>query len=389
MDYPVSCKPRTILHVIDALNYGGAQRLLVLLAEWTPKETYKTIICALQANQEIKKQIESRGVRVVCFNRPRPRIIDPHLLLGYIYHNVKDIIRICRLEKVHVIHCHLSDAEFIGILAGFLFGAERIISTVHYPNLLPTRRSGDIRNGLRWLATKMIYRWADFIIAVSEDVARQLRKVFGINEQKVRIIVNGIDVESFSRTPVSGELRTALGLGPRDRILTTVARLMPPKGHTYLIAAIPQLIKRFASLKLLLVGDGELKEQLIRQTEDLGLSDAIRFLGNREDVPDILALTEIFVLPSLWEGTSLALLEAMAMAKPIVATNVPGNRAIIEHKKNGYLIPSEDPDSLAEAISYLLEHVDLAARYGKKAYELVRDRFDIRQTVSQLERLWN
>lgn len=388
-DKPVEKALRTILHVIDALNYGGAQKLLVLLAKWTPKNAYKTIICSLQTNKETLEEIESKGVQVFCFNRLRPSIFSPHLLSAYIYRNVKDIIRICEREKVDVIQCHLSDSEFIGILAGHLFGVERMISTIHYPDLLPKRRSGDLRNLLRLLATKMIYRWTDYIIAVSDDVAEQLRDVFGLKERKIRVIVNRIDVESLWKTSVSEQLRTSLGLSRENRVITTVARLMPPKGHQYLIEAIYKLIQKFPDLRLILVGDGDLKERLRAQCEILGLTNHVLFLGSRQDVPHILALTDIFVLPSLWEGTSLALLEAMAMGKPIVATDIPGNSAVLEHKTNAYLVSSADADALSEAISFLLENPDLALEYGKKAQKVAKDHFDIRQTIAELERLWN
>ncbi len=380
--------PQTILHVIDALNYGGAQKLLVSLAQWTPKRLYKTLICSLQENEELKDQFESLNVPVFCFHRPRPSISRPHLFGTYFFHNIRDIMRICRQEKVDVIQCHLSDAEFIGILAGRLTGIPRILTTIHYPDLLPPRRAGDFRNFLRWLYTKIIYKWVDAIIAVSEDVSQKLQEIFGQKPPKVRVMMNRIDVQAFATAPPSEDLRKSLGLLPQNRILTTVARLMPPKGHAYLIEAMHQLVPKFEDLKLLLVGDGDLRQPLKKKCAGLGLMEHTLFLGSRRDIPAILALTQIFILPSLWEGTSLALLEAMASCKPIVATDIPGNRSVLQHQKNSCLVPPGNAAALAEAIVFLLEHPDVGHKYAQNAHELACTRFDIRQSIDELEKLW-
>ena len=124
-----------------------------------------------------------------------------------------------------------------------------------------------------------------------------------------------------------------LGIDRKDRVLTNVGRLRTQKGQTFLLDAMASLVSAFEGIKLLILGEGDLLPTLKRKLEALGLSNRVKFLGNRSDVPDILALTEIFVFPSLWEGTSLALLEAMAAGKPIVATDIPGNRTVLQHMK--------------------------------------------------------
>ena len=147
-------------------------------------------------------------------------------------------------------------------------------------------------------------------------------------------------------------------------------------------------MKRYPTIRLLLAGDGDLREQLEVKCSSLGISDHVHFLGSRPDVTDILALADIFVLPSLSEATSLALLEAMAAEKPIVATDIAGNRSILLSPKCGVLVPAADGQALAEAISYLLEHPKTASEYGQIAGRVARDRFDVRQSIAQLETLW-
>jgi glycosyltransferase involved in cell wall biosynthesis len=383
-----SDKKKTILHVIDALNVGGAQELLVLLAEKTSKSICQTLVCVLQPDITILPRITSKGVPVFCLNRIRPSIVTPLGLVVYFYKSVRDVVSICRRYSVDVVHCHLSDAEFIGVLAGRLCRSGRVVSTVHYPDLLPKRESGDIRNFLRIAATRMIYHLADTVIAVSDDIAEKLQEVFGLPPSKIKTVVNGIDVEAIHNTqPRPGILASVCAL-PEHRIVASVGRLMPPKGHRYLVEAVPDLSRQFSRLKILLAGNGDLKCALEQLSQRLHAQGVISFLGSRCDIPDILAISEVFVLPSLSEGTSLALLEAMAAEKPIVATDIPGNRAILKHQHNCLLVPPGSPEKLAEAIAFLLDHPRIAAAYGKNAYLEVGRQFNIDHTVTQLMAIW-
>ncbi len=381
-------KKKTILHVIDALNIGGAQELLVLLADKTPKSAYQTLVCVIQPDITLKSRIESKGASVFCLSRSRPSIFCPGNFITYFYQNIRDIVSLCRQHRVDVVHCHLSDAEFTGILAGWLYGARRIISTVHYPALLPERQSGDIRNYLRIAATRLLYHLANAVVAVSDDVAQQLKNVFRLAPSKIKIIINGIDVEAIHRTLPNPEHLPSLSALPGQRLITSVGRLMPPKGHGYLVSAMPHLISQVDKVRLLLAGDGDLKASLEQLSQDLKVQDAISFLGSRSDVPDILAISDVFVLPSVSEGTSLALLEAMAASKPIVATDIPGNRAVLRHGHNCLLVPPGNPEKLADAISFLLNHPRIAAEYGENAYQDVCQRFNIDETITQLIALW-
>lgn len=369
------------------LTIGGAQKLLALLSAKVPQNLYKTIICALQPNDELRPQLESYGARVVCFDRPRPSIINPLQFLSYIYLNIRDIMKLCRQEKVDIIQCHLSDAEFLGTMAGYLAGVKPIIATAHYPEILPVRHIYDPRNFLRKVATNIIYSITDHVIAVSDDIAQRLQTEFSFHPQKLKVIINRIDVESYQQ-PASDELRSSLGLSSEVKIITTVARLMPPKGHEYLIKAMYNLVQKNKMVKLLLVGDGLLKDQLITLCETLGIKEQVLFLGNRSDIVEILALTDVFVLPSLWEGTSLALLEAMAAGRPIVATDIPGNRAVVQNKVSGLLVKPGDAMELFEAVDILLHNPATAQLYGQRARAIACSRFDINQSIAELERLW-
>jgi glycosyltransferase involved in cell wall biosynthesis len=289
---------------------------------------------------------------------------------------------------VDVVHCHLSDAEFVGILAGWLCRSGRVVSTVHYPDLLPERESGDIRNFLRIAATRMIYHLADAVIAVSDEVAEKLKVIFCLPPSRIKTVINGIDVEAIHKTQPRPGSRVSVGALPGQRIVASVGRLMPPKGHRYLIEAVPYLSRQFGNLKVVLAGDGDLKCALEQLSQRLHAQGVTSFLGSRSDIPEILAISEVFVLPSLSEGTSLALLEAMAAEKPIVASDIPGNRAILKHQYNCLLVPPGSPEKLAEAVAFLLNHPRIAAAYGKNAYRDVLRQFNIDHTITRLMAIW-
>ena len=385
---PATDEKRTLLHVIDALNIGGAQELVALLADKAPKSVYQTIVCAIQPDRTMQSRIESTGAILYCLDRKRPGIRCPGGFISYVYRTVRDIFSICRKHRVDVVHCHLSDAEFIGIFAGWLYGADRILTTVHYPALLPERKPGDIRNHLRIGITRILYRWTDAVVAVSTDTADQLKTVFRLSPDKIHVIINGIDVKAIHETHPKNRTYLSVLASPEQKIVTSIGRLMPPKGHRYLIEAMPFLIETFPDLKLLVAGDGDLRHSLEELGQQLNVRNHISFLGSRNDVADILAISDVFVLPSVSEGTSLALLEAMSASKPIVATDIPGNRAVLKNGHNSLLVPPGDAQKLSEAITFLINHSDTASGYGVQAYRDVYQSFNIDRTVCRLAALW-
>jgi len=383
-------KKRKILHIIDNLNFGGAQKLLALLVKWSPRDRYETIICALQPGSELVEEIEAAGSRVVCFDRVRPSILHPHRFLLYIYQNLRDIAQLCRLECISIVHCHLSDAEFVGVPAAWLSGVDLVLVVNHYPFLPAGRSPYDPRNLARHLTTRILYnKLANIVVAVSEDIARRLVAEFGTKPEKIRTILNGIDVKSLNRNGAPNGFRESLGLCGNDKILATIERLSYEKGHLFLIEAMASLVREFPNIKLLVIGEGDLREELMRRCAVLGLSNHILFLGGRKDIPEILAASDIFVLPSLYEGTSVALIEAMAASKPIIATDVRGNSAVLRHLVDGFLVPPGNPSDLANAVSFLLNNPERASTLARHALRKATEQFDIRRTVSQLDDIWS
>ena len=202
----------------------------------------------------------------------------------------------------------------------------------------------------RWMlepkrrAHRFLYRWGSRIvngvIAVSDETADAFRAEVGNVGDRVRVVYNSVDTDRYPARQSGSDLREELGVAPDAQVLTMVGTFKTQKGHAHLLDAVAKMSPRHPNLRLLLVGDGGLRAECEEQARRLGLEEAVAFLGTRRDVPDLLAASDAFVLPSLWEGLSLALIEAMASGLPVVATDVSGSSLAVVDGETGWLVRS-------------------------------------------------
>jgi glycosyltransferase involved in cell wall biosynthesis len=254
------------------------------------------------------------------------------------------------------------------------------------------------------LAHRLLYRSASRLvsgyIAISEQVARAMLEIIGSIGDKVVVINNGVDLRRYGQLGESGlgegpfgqpQLREARDTTHMDgaqlpagaRTLVMVGRLTRQKGHCYMIESMASLAARYPDLHLLILGDGELREELQAQVVRCQLGDRVHFLGNRHDVPDLLAASDIFVLPSLWEGLSMALLEAMASGLPVVASAVSGSVQAVLPGETGLLVPAADVPELTKAIGQLLDHPARAQAMGVAAKRRVEQEFSAKRQADE------
>ena len=202
-------------------------------------------------------------------------------------------------------------------------------------------------------------------------------------------IYNGVDIESLRKRKVDRiQKRREIGVENECSLIVTAGRLVPVKGQTYLISALAQVITEIPNIRLVFLGDGELRGELSGQVKTLGLGKHVLFLGMRNDVPEIISCSDLFVLPSINEGFGVVLLEAMAMKCPIVATNVGGVPEVVLDGETGILVPPRDPVQLARGIVRLLKDRSLAFQMAECGYQRLEACFDIRETVSKIEHLY-
>jgi glycosyltransferase involved in cell wall biosynthesis len=209
-------------------------------------------------------------------------------------------------------------------------------------------------------------RFFDRIVAVSNDVKKDMLK-YKIPEKKIRVIDNGISLERFERLVETRKMKTQLGFEEKTRVIGTVGSLVVEKGHIYLLEAARQILDVVQDLKFLIIGDGPLRMALEEKSEELGIKKNVIFMGRRENVQELLMAMDIFVLPSIKEGLPIALLEAMAAKRPVVATRVGAIPRVIGSKDIGVLVEPRDISGLRDALVSLIddpERMDLLARRG-------------------------
>jgi glycosyltransferase involved in cell wall biosynthesis len=201
-----------------------------------------------------------------------------------------------------------------------------------------------------------------------------------------RLIHNAIHTKSFRRTSPRSQSESLplLGGGP---VIGSIGRLSRQKGYRYLIGAMPKISLEFPDARLVIIGDGELRHKLEGQVQELGICEQVLFTGKVEDVMPYLRRMDLFVLPSLWEGFPTALMESMASDVPVIATDVPGTRELIQDQVNGWLVPAQDPHSLADAILDAFRNPQKRERFAEAAMRKV-EQFDIASISREYERCY-
>ncbi|MER3523959.1 MAG: hypothetical protein C4326_07800 [Ignavibacteria bacterium] len=317
----------------------------------------------------------------------------------YALHNKFDIYgwfdfpRMARLiipfRSADIIHFHLHTpfACLPAIFLARMIGRKQLVTTEQYVTQVkylrrrklpfPLRLVRELRIRLLISLKRLSLRYLDSIVLVSEANRDFFLSMFGQRfSDKTRTISNGIDLDRYSPEFFKDVSLQEFGIDRKpSHIITVVAGLNNQKGHAYLLQAIPSILVRFPFALFLFVGDGHLREQLERIACDLKVDHSVVFMGKREDVRQILAITDVFVLPSLFEGMPLSVLEAMAMGKPVVATKVDGTAEAVTDGISGYLVPPRDSTALASRIIELLADPLLRAEFGQHARERVRSLF--------------
>ena len=291
-------------------------------------------------------------------------------------------------QQVHLIHSHCQFGDGIALVVARPLHARAILRTVH------NEREWPKRPGRRLLLTNFLYpllfrQEIGISQAVTQNLDRRwLARLLG---RKSVCLYNAIDLERFS-TPVSQdtqrEKRRDLDVPPGALLIGTIGRLTLQKGYAILLQAAAQVVARIPSAHFLIIGEGELESELEGLAKELGLARVVHFAGPRGDIEELLAIMDLFVSSSLWEGLPTVLLESMAARRPIVATDVSGTRELVQENVTGYLVPPGDPDALAEAILRALEERQRTAVMVASAYRRVQD-FSINRVAEQHVELYS
>lgn len=288
-----------------------------------------------------------------------------------------------RRHRIEILHSHLFYSSFFASPVGRMCRVPVILET---PHVREHWRAG-------WKANYAIDRFAgrfvDYYIAVSEANGRYLVEEKRLPARKVKVIQNGCSLDRFDpeRHAPAG-MRESLNIGIHDPILLVLGRLEPQKGHRILLQAMPEVCRQAPHTKLICAGDGALRDELASQTAALGLQEAVRFVGFQPNVPDWLALADLVVLPSFYEGLPLVAIESLAAGRSMVATAVDGTPEVVVDGRTGLTVPPGDPARLAEAIVRLLLDDSLRSTMERAGAAWVRERFTQQRQLRETQELY-
>jgi sugar transferase (PEP-CTERM/EpsH1 system associated) len=362
----------TVLHLITELDTGGAQTALLRLLAGLDRDRFRpAVACLYNGDKPVAQRIRSLGIPVTDLEMTAKWRLDA---LWRLY-------RLLRQQRPDILHTWMFHANFPGRLLGRLAGV---------PIIITSRRNEDIGGALRECLNRWTARLDDRVIAVCEVARRAEIERARVSPEHVVTIYNGIDVERFS--PTGGEsvsrVRREFGIPAGVPLVGAVGRLHPQKDFAGLLHSLTEVQKHVSPIRLLLAGEGELRDDLETRARSLGISRIVTFAGFRSDVAEILAACDVFVLPSLWEGMPNVVLEAMAVGLPVVATQVGGVPEIVLDGKTGLLVPPGDSETLAQALIRLLRDLDLRSRMGRAGRRRVEQYFSANQMVLETEALY-
>jgi len=355
-----------LFHMITSLEPYGAQTLLLETLRLLDRNLFESEVGYFTPG-ETADALQVIGVPTYQFKLKH--LIDIQCML--------EMVRFMQTKRFDIVHTHMAKADFYGRTAARLAGVPIVLSTVHNEDVW---KSNPIFNNINRLSVK----FTDELIAVSESVRNYVVAIREALPEKVIVIYNGIDPDKFKRPPSSE--RNWVDDIPEDIfVIVCIARLYQQKGQIYLIRAMREVVNKFPKTELLLIGDGPLEAALKKEVERLCLGNHVIFLGRMKDVSMVLSRCNLVVLPSIWEGFGIALIEGMANRKPVVATNVGGIPEIIEDGKMGRLVPPRDSFALANAILEIAGNKEKAERMGLLGQEKVNNTFDLHRIAPQVQ----
>jgi glycosyltransferase involved in cell wall biosynthesis len=362
--------------MIDRAFLGGGQINLLALARSLDRDIFEISVC-------------SRG------DGPMAEILDaegiPHFPVpfrkGIRKGIIEEIVSLLQSNHFDILHTHGGVAGLFGRWSAHRCGRPPcVVHTLHGIHYLHYRNF--FLKYLYVYLERLFSRFTDAVVCVSEADRKSSRRFNLVPEDKMFVIKNGIDFEAFASGAQEIKESDDLDFDSGGPVVGTVTRLHRQKGLPYLYRAAHKIKEHIPEATVWVVGNGPLLPKLQKLGKKLGLEKTVLLLGERKNIAPLLSRFDVFVLPSLWEGLPYSLLEAAALAKPVVATDIHGVREIVIHGESGLLVPVKDPDRLANAVVRLLQEKDHAATLGKNLRGATREAFSLSRMIQQTADLY-
>ncbi|MCM8816238.1 MAG: glycosyltransferase [Candidatus Omnitrophica bacterium] len=340
-----------VCFVLGTLDVGGTEKQLLLLCKYIDREKFHPFVISLRGGR-MKNDFTKENI--------------PVFVIGKKYRfdliALFKLILILNRIKPDILHTFMFTSNTWGRIAGIINGV---------PVIVASERSTDLwKKKYHFFVDRVLGFFTDKIICNSYSVMERYRSVLGNISRKLVVIRNGIEFQTFE-TDKSGSKRK------NEKIVFTASRLSPEKGIRFLIESARIVLRQKENVKFLIAGEGPLMTELKYLADRYGIEKQFIFLGYKNDIQNFIEKSDVVVLPSLWEGLPNLVLEAMAMRKPVVATNVGGTSEVVKDGITGFLVNPGDIQQMAEKIILLLSDEKLAEEIGKKGYEFVKGNFDV------------
>jgi glycosyltransferase involved in cell wall biosynthesis len=362
-------RPINLLYVIQSLNNGGAETLGIRLAAGLDKTRFTATVCSLCDEGPLRGVLEAKGVAHVTLGKKD----------GLDWSLARRIRSVLRSHDIDIVHTHNKGPLLYTRLATLF---SRNLAFVHTEHINMEKELSYSRK--HDLLDRFLFRGIDGFLSIAEHLSEYYQTRYNLARVKFTTIHNSVTLPEPPKTPLTA-LRRELGIRDDQPLIGNISALRRQKDHATLLRAMPMVLERLPNAVLAVAGDGELKQELADLARNLGLENNVRFLGYRSDVNDLLSQFDVFVLPSLYEGLPLCILEAMAAAAPVVATNADGTNEVVRHGETGLLVPVQDPPALAQAMLTLLEDRPRARAMGQAAREVIRTEYNMDAMISRYE----
>ncbi|MFA6357555.1 MAG: glycosyltransferase family 4 protein [Candidatus Omnitrophota bacterium] len=355
-----------VLFIANHLNVGGISSYLFTLSTGL-KENGHNVYLASSGGELVEKFVLS-GIKHIQVPLKTKSEISPKIILSFL--KLKKLMRVNNIDLVH------SNSRTTQVLGNLLSRSRGVVHIFTCHGFFKPK-----------LSRRLFPCWGEAVIAISQEVKEHLIFDLKLPECKISVINNGIDVKNFGDFSQRDNLRKKLGVN--DQFLVgIIARLSDVKGHIYLIRAMPEILKSFALVKLLIIGEGKMKTTLVKEVDRLGIKDSVLFIDQASETRDMLSAMDIFIMPSLQEGLGLALMEAMAQGLAVVGSRVGGIKTLIQDKVNGLLVNPQDSAMLAEAIITLLKDSRMRRDLGLNARKFIMGNFSNEKMVEGTELIY-
>lgn len=360
-----------LLFVNHSMGMGGIERMIVEMVSGLENDKYSVQVAVFEGGGVLEQDLQRAEVPVHVFDKKEG--IDLFLFFK--------LIRFIKEQKIHVVHSNNYSAWLYSAVAALFCCGTRVVYTAHSNETAKKKH--------RFILEKCLTYFTDSVVTVSDQVRKVMIEDSGIDSNNIQVVPNGVDTKRFAKNAVvGGQVRKSLGINNSDIVLGTIGRLVPVKDHKTMITALALITSLRSDIKLIIVGDGILRDELEQFVRGAKVENNVIFAGEQEDVSPYYCAMDIYMVSSISEGMSLSILEAMSSALPVIATDVGGNPQLVKNHVSGLLTPVGDADTMHLKVLELVEDEKKREAMGSEGRAVVESHFSKSAMIARYSSLY-